>query len=106
MDFSVKALYKQTKVCARQNHQYTEMFETLSGVGQGDTLIPTLFCNFINDLYLKLDQLKFGLFINNRHIPMLLYGSSYQNAHEIICGMLRLSGAQNGFYVLMKRSHK
>ena len=49
------------------------MFETLSGVGQGDTLIPTLFCNFINDLYLKMDQLKCGLFINNRHIPMLLY---------------------------------
>ena len=49
------------------------MFDTLSGVRQGDTLSATLFSIFINDLYLQLDQLKSSLFINDRHIPMLLY---------------------------------
>ena len=73
MYFSVKALYKQTKACVRLNYEYTEMFDTLSGVRQGDTLSATLFSIFINDLYLQLDQLKSGLFINDRHIPMLLY---------------------------------
>ena len=37
MYFSVKALYKQTKACVRLNYEYTEMFDTLSGVRQGDT---------------------------------------------------------------------
>ena len=59
------------------------------------------FSIFINDLYLKLDQLKSGLFINDRHIPMLLYADDLvvlaetpQKLQYML--VLPLSSAQNG----------
>ena len=40
---------------------------------QGDTLSPTLFCLFINDLVKELNDLKKGIEITNAHISILLY---------------------------------
>ena len=47
-----------SQVCIH-NHT-TEWFNVGHGVRQGDTLSPTLFCSFINDLVKELNDLKKG----------------------------------------------
>ena len=71
---SIKSLYENTKASVKLSKGlFTDWFETPSGVKQGDTLSPTLFSVFINDLFLHVDRLRCGIVINDRHISMLLY---------------------------------
>ena len=51
MYFSIKSLYENTKACVRVNQEFTSLFAMPSGVHQGDTLSPTLFSIYINDLF-------------------------------------------------------
>ena len=51
----------------------TEWFVTLLGVRQGDSLSPTLFSIFINDLAQGLKELGLGIEVENEKISILLY---------------------------------
>ena len=51
--FIIKALYTLTESCVCVNGVYTDWFLTTMGVRQGDSLSPTLFALFINDLAVK-----------------------------------------------------
>jgi len=55
------------------NSRYTDWFETTFGVRQGDSLSPTLFSIFINDLVKELNELSLGIDINGRNICSLMY---------------------------------
>ena len=50
MYFAIKALYRNTLNCIKLNGHLSKWFTSLFGVRQGDTLSPTLFNIFINDL--------------------------------------------------------
>ena len=69
----IKALYNHPMSRVNINSYNTEWFETESGVRQGDTLSPTLFSLFINDLVLTLKNLNIGIDINNDILCTLLF---------------------------------
>ena len=73
MYFLLKSLYAQTQACVSVNGINTEWFRTKTGVLQGDSLSPTLFSIFINDLTVGLKDLGVGIKIGNTQIPILLY---------------------------------
>jgi hypothetical protein len=73
MYFIIKALYTKTCSCINVNGKLTEWFNTLLGVRQGDSLSPTLFNIFINDLAIGIKQLGIGLAVGNEKIPILMY---------------------------------
>ena len=52
---------------------YIDFFLTITGVGQGDNLSPTLFALYINDLARELKELAIGDKINKLVIPILLF---------------------------------
>ena len=70
---AIKALYSNTVSCIKLNGKLSGWFETKSGVRQGDTLSPTLFCLFINDLITEINKLQLGIRIGNTNISILAY---------------------------------
>lgn len=71
--FSIKSLYQNTLSCIRINGQHTDWFSTTLGVRQGDTLSPTLFSVYINDLVTGLNELGLGIDVNGRNVSSLVY---------------------------------
>ena len=55
---SIKAMYTNTTSRILLGQHMTDWFLTINGVQQGDTLAPTLFAIFINDLIVELNILK------------------------------------------------
>ena len=70
---SIKALYTSTLSCVRINDMFSGWFFMNSGVRQGDSLSPTLFALFINDLAKEIKRLNTGVNINGRMVSVLLY---------------------------------
>ena len=87
MYFIIKSLYRNTDACVKVNSLFTEWFRTLFGVRQGDSLSPTLFSIFINDLAQGLKELGVGVHIDNSTIPVLLYADDVaiisENEHDM-----------------------
>ena len=71
--FAIKALYSNTENCIRLNNLYTDWFSCNLGVRQGDTMSPTLFNIYINDLTTELKSHKYGVKVGDKHICILLY---------------------------------
>ncbi len=69
----IKALYNHPLSCVKLNSNVTDWFPTESGVCQGDSLSPTLFAIFINDLASEMKQLDIGMDIENGKICILLF---------------------------------
>ena len=70
---AIRNLYHETQSCIKLNDKYTDMFNVTCGVKQGDNLSPTLFSLFINDLAIKIKELKYGVKIANEIVSILLY---------------------------------
>ena len=54
-------LYKGAKACVRENGKFSNYFDSLIGVRQGDNLSPLLFAIYLNDLELFMSQQYPGL---------------------------------------------
>ena len=72
MYWSVKSMYSDTISNVKVNKLYTDWLSINSGVRQGDTLSPTLFSLFINDLAKEIKAASYGN-LGNDKIPILLY---------------------------------
>jgi hypothetical protein len=70
---SIKTIYGNSKCSVKVNDLLTEWFETTSGVRQGDTLSPTLFSIFVNDLIMEINSAKTGIDIGDKHVSILVY---------------------------------
>ncbi len=70
---AISALYSGTSACILLNNLVTPWFNTTSGVRQGDSLSPTLFALYINDLIDEINALGKGILINGRRVSALVY---------------------------------
>ena len=70
---SIKAMFLDTASCVKLKGMLTSWFPVSSGVRQGDSISPTIFAFFINDLAEGLKRLHNGVNFNNHEICCLLY---------------------------------
>ena len=70
---NIKSIYQETQCCLKLNNTLTNWFRSESGVLQGDTLSPTLFNIFINDLIPSVKSLNKGVPIGDQNLSILLY---------------------------------
>ena len=66
-------MYTKTMSCIKINNFLTKWFEVNNGVRQGDTLSPTLFAIYINNLAKEIINLNLAININNYKLSILLY---------------------------------
>ncbi len=73
--------------CVKVNDNITQWFDISSGVRQGDSLSPTLFGLFINDLISEVKTLNLGVNINDIIISILAFAGDIviiaQNEKEL-----------------------
>ena len=69
----IKTIYRETTCCIKINDVLTDWFASASGVLQGDTLSPTLFNIFANDLIHDVTNLNKGISVGDHNISILLY---------------------------------
>ena len=70
---AILSLYNNTMSCVQINQMLTNWFQVTSGVKQGDTLSPTLFSIYINDLAKVLKESGIGIDVNGYKVCVLLY---------------------------------
>ncbi len=70
---AIKSLYSQPESCIKINNMFTDWFSTESGVKQGDSLSPTLFSIFINDLIAEVKNVGKGVQIGDDKCSILLF---------------------------------
>ena len=68
-----KTLYQYSVSCVKIINCNTEWFEISSGVRQGDTLSPSLFSLFLNELAVELENMNNGVDINGNTVCTLFY---------------------------------
>ena len=70
----MRTLYANLQNCVKVNGRITDWFAQSSGVRQGDTLAPTLFAVFINDLALEINAMSAGVTIQpGETVSILMY---------------------------------
>ncbi len=84
---NIKAMYNHPMTCVKVNDNITQWFDISSGVRQGDSLSPTLFGLFINDLISEVKALNLGVNINDIIISILAFAGDIviiaQNQKEL-----------------------
>ena len=100
---AVKAMYSGPSSCVNLNGNLTDWFPVSSGVQQGDTLSPTLFSIFIDDLATQIKDAIVGIQVNPElSLSILLYADDivvlsksrddYQKQLDIITSWCRRWG--------------
>ena len=70
----VRTMYANLQNCVRVGGRLTDWFAQAAGVRQGDTLAPTLFALYINDLAPEINELGCGVCIGeDTRLSILLY---------------------------------
>ena len=73
MYLAIRSLYHNTMCRIVLNNHFTDYFDVLSGVKQGDTLSTTLFAVYIDSLARDINTLDKGIDIDGRNVGILLY---------------------------------
>ena len=70
---AIKALYSNSRSSIKINDKLTDGFDIKSGVRQGDSLSPTLFALFLNDLATDIKDIDAGILVGGICLSILLY---------------------------------
>ena len=70
---AINALYKTSKSSVQINNVASEWFDVTNWVRQGDSLSPTLFSIYLNDLTTEIKYLNVGVPVADRDMSLLLY---------------------------------
>ena len=90
----IKTLYANLQSCVRVNGRLTDWFSQTAGVRQGDTLAPTLFAVFINDLALDIKSLSCGVPISDdEQVSILLFADDVVLISDTAEGLQRMMTA-------------
>ena len=85
---NIKCIYSEATCSINVNNILTEWFKTDSGVIQGDTLSPTLFNIFINDMVNEVNALNLGIpFDDGNRLSILLYADDIVVLSETEAGL-------------------
>lgn len=94
---TVANLYHNTEYAVLVNGSYTKWFQTGTGVKQGDTLSPTLFSVYINDLVHVLKDTNIGIHI---HEDLLVNALLYAD------DLVLLAETENDLQLLLNKVHE
>ncbi len=92
---NIKNIYVHSTCSVKINELLTNWFQSHSGLKQGDTLSPTLFGIFINDIVRKINGLNLSVKIGNKKVSILL------SADDIVL----LSDTENGLQAMLTVIH-
>ena len=70
---AIRAIYECPSSCVQVGGLLTDWFTVSSRVRQGDSLSPTLFAIYINDLYMEVAESGGGVKVGGENLHMLLY---------------------------------
>ena len=70
---NIKSIYNESFCSININNMLTDWFDTKYGVKQGDTLSPTMFNIYINDIVPEVKSVNEGINFNGTNICILLY---------------------------------
>jgi hypothetical protein len=87
---NIKAIYQSSYCCVNVNNKLTNWFDTIAGVKQGDTLSPTMFGIFINDIVDDVKSVNVGIKIDGHNICILLYADDIVLLSETEEGLQKL----------------
>ncbi len=93
---NIKNIYVHSTCSVKIDELLTNCFQSHSGLEQGDTLSPTLFGIFINDIVREINDLNLVVKIGNKKLSILLY------ADDIVF----LSDTVNGLQAILNVVHK
>ena len=68
----VKSMYAGSDPCINVNdkYMYIDWFPCKKGVKQGDSISPTMFAIFINDLVTEINSLDLGISVGERRVSL------------------------------------
>ena len=70
---AIRAIYNNTRTIVKGNQMFSSWFDTRFGVKQGETLSPTLFIIFLNDLVTDIKNLHCGIETDEFSLSVLCY---------------------------------
>ena len=94
---TIKSLYANLQNCVRVNGRLTDWFSQTAGVRQGDTLAPTLFALYINDLAMEINTLSEGVPIDGECVSVLMYADDVVLISESEEGLQKMLDTLNAW---------
>ncbi len=87
---SIKNIYQNSYCSVYVNNMLTDWFDTNAGIKEGDSLSPTMFGIFINDIVEDVKSVNTGIEIDGHNICILLYADDIELLSDTEEGLQKL----------------